>query len=206
MNGNIMQNVPKTVGNLIIINVLLYIITLLVGEDTMYKALALFPFGAYLFKPYQLITHIFMHGGIFHLLFNMYSLYLFGSVLERVWGSKKFLLYFMVTGVGAALCHQGVLYLLGVTANIPTIGASGAVYGLLLAYGMLFPNMRLSLIFPPVTLTAKWFVIIFGAIELLLGISGTASNIAHFAHLGGMLFGLILILIWKKKNNVYTQF
>ena len=165
---------------------------------------------------------MFMHGGFTHILFNMYTLFIFGSVLERVWGSQKFLFYYFVTGIGAALLHLGVmaLQLNGYMAELnagnllaraeiqeilltPTVGASGAIYGLLLAYGMLFPNNIMQLIFPPVALKAKWFVLIFGALELLLGLSGRGGDIAHFAHLGGMIFGLILILYWKKNNRMY---
>ena len=163
-----------------------------------------------------------MHGGFTHILFNMYTLFIFGSVLERVWGSQKFLFYYFVTGIGAALLHLGVmaLQLNGYIADLnagdvfaraeiqsilttPTVGASGAIYGLLLAYGMLFPNNIMQLIFPPVALKAKWFVIIFGALELLLGLSGRGGDIAHFAHLGGMIFGFFLILYWKKNNRMY---
>lgn len=216
-----LNNTPPIVKNLIIINVLLLIATYLTG-DFLYQYLSLFYFESPFFKPYQLITHMFMHGGIWHLFFNMYTLWIFGSVLENVWGSKKFFIYYMVTGIGAALFHSLVIYFQvnaleadlangiisarnSITAimQTPTVGASGAIYGLLLAYGMLFPNNELRLIFPPIALKAKWFVLIFGAIELTLGLTNSGSNIAHFAHLGGMIFGLILILIWKKKNRLY---
>lgn len=195
--------------------------TLAIG-DYMYEKLALFPLQSPYFRPYQLLTHMFMHGNFIHILFNMYTLFMFGCVLENVWGGKKFLLYYMVTGLGAAALHLGVLHLeassymaaaeagnygaqimVARILNTPTVGASGAIYGLLLAYGMLFPNNVMGLVFPPVTLKAKYFVIIFGALELLLGISGRDSSIAHFAHLGGMLFGLILLLYWKKNNRMY---
>ena len=144
----------------------------------------------------------------------MYSLVLFGTVLENVWGSRKFLLFYFVTGLGAALCHNLVMQLQIMTTSngalamqllhVPTVGASGAIYGLLLGFGMLFPNAEFRLLFFPfVPVKAKWLVIIFGVIELLTGLNG-GDNIAHFAHLGGMLFGLILILIWKKKNKMYN--
>ncbi len=198
---------PPVVKNLLLINVLMYIITMITG-NFMYGNFALFYFDSPLFKPYQLVTHMFMHGGFTHILFNMYTLYIFGCVLERVWGSQKFLFYYFVTGIGAALLHMGVMWLQlqGYIADLnagdmfasteieallttPTVGASGAIYGLLLAYGMLFPDNIMQLIFPPVALKAKWFVIIFGALELLLGLSGRGGNVAHFAHLGGMIFG-----------------
>ena len=203
------------IKNLVIINTIMLIATWIIG-DTMYEKLALFAFESPFFKPYQLITHMFMHGDFWHLFFNMYTLMIFGTVLERIWGSKKFLLFYFVTGIGAALCHSLVLYLqydafveagkiAAATAVLrtPTVGASGAIYGVLLGYGMLFPDNRLQLIFPPVAMKAKWFVIIFGAIELITGLTGMGGNIAHFAHLGGMLFGLIMILIWKKQNRLY---
>lgn len=212
---------PPVVKNLLLLNVVMYLITILTG-NFMYENFALFYFKSPFFKPFQLVTHMFMHGGFTHILFNMYTLFIFGSVLERVWGGQKFLLYYFVTGIGAALLHLGVMYLqlqgyiaevnagnIYAQANIqallttPTVGASGAIYGLLLAYGMLFPNNIMQLIFPPIALKAKWFVLIFGALELLLGLSGRGGNVAHFAHLGGMIFGFFLILYWKKNNRMY---
>lgn len=212
---------PPVVKNLLLINVITYVITMITG-NFMYENFALFYFKSPFFKPFQLVTHMFMHGGFTHIFFNMYTLFIFGGVLERVWGSQKFLLYYFVTGIGAALLHLGVMYLqlqgyiadvnagdFMARANIqallstPTVGASGAIYGLLLAYGMLFPNNVMQLIFPPVALKAKWFVLIFGALELLLGLSGRGGNVAHFAHLGGMIFGFFLILYWKKNNRMY---
>ena len=151
----------------------------------------------------------------------MYTLFIFGSVLENVWGGQKFLFYYLVTGLGAALLHNLTIYieisslanaaeagnmLAGAKINqllgTPTVGASGAIYGLLLAYAMLFPNNVMQLIFPPIALKAKWFVLIFGVIELLSGLSGAGSNIAHFAHLGGMLWGLALLYWWRKRGNL----
>ena len=219
--GSFWSNIPPVIKNLVIINALMMVVTLLTG-DFMFEKFALFYFESPSFQPYQFVTHMFMHGGIWHLLFNMYALVMFGMALESVWGSKKFLIYYLATGLGAALFHTLVLHLEAVSfvnayqaGNLaaysklqslilnPTVGASGAVYGVLLAYGMLFPNNVLQLIFPPVALKAKWFVIIFGAIELFLGLSNSGSNIAHFAHLGGMIFGFFLILYWKKKNRMY---
>ncbi len=212
---------PPVVKNLVVINGVMLLITFLTG-DFMYEKFALFYFHSPLFKPYQLVTHMFMHGNFIHLFFNMYSLIIFGIVLEQVWGSQKFFIYYMVTGLGAAVLHSLVLHIefsslkaAAEAGNImaansiemlnitPTVGASGAVYGVLLAYGMLFPNNVLQLIFPPVALKAKWFVLIFGAIEVYLGFSNTQSNVAHFAHLGGMIFGYLLIVYWRKKNRMY---
>lgn len=210
-----MPTVTPVVKNIIIINVIMFVLTLF-EKEFMIKKFALFYFGSPLFQPYQLVTHMFMHGSFTHIFFNMYTFYFFGVALERVWGSKKFLVYYFVTGIGAALLHNGVTYLealhyasvgdqlsLNMLNKIPTVGASGAIYGLLLAYGMLFPNDRIMLLIPPIPLKAKYFVIIFGVLELLLGLSNPGGSIAHFAHLGGMLFGLVLILYWKKNNRMY---
>ncbi len=215
------NRIPPVVKNLIIINVIMFVATLVIG-DFMYEKLSLFYVLSPLFKPYQLLTHMFMHGDIWHILFNMYSLFIFGSVLEHVWGGKKFLLFYLITGIGAALIHNGVLFLQDTSLenalaagdlmarvkltqiySTPTVGASGAIYGLLLAYGMLFPNNIMQLIFPPVALKAKYFVLIFGALEFFLGITNSGGNIAHFAHLGGMIFGYFLIVYWKKNNRMY---
>ena len=219
--NSILANMPPVVKNLIIANVIVYIITMISG-NFMYEHFSLFYFKSPFFKPFQLVTHMFMHGGFAHILFNMYALFIFGSVLERVWGSQKFLFYYFVTGIGAALIHLGVmaLQLRGYIADLnagdllaraqiqeilvtPTVGASGAIFGLLLAYGMLFPNNIMQLIFPPIALKAKWFVVAYGVIELMLGMSGRGGDVAHFAHLGGMIFGFFLILYWKKNNRMY---
>lgn len=216
-----MRNIPPIVKNLIIINAVMMVFSL-ISPNFMYSTFSLFYFESEHFRPFQILTHMFMHGDFWHLLFNMYTLWIFGSVLENVWGGKKFLLYFLVTGIGAAILHTFVQYIevsslmgafevgdivagkeISQIFRTPTVGASGAIYGLLLAYGMLFPNNTLQLIFPPVALKAKWFVLIFGAIELFLGMTNSGSNIAHFAHLGGMLFGYFIILYWKKKGRMY---
>ncbi len=198
-----MRMLPPAVKNLLIINIIVFLGTELIG-DPMYQWFALFPIGSPLFRWWQFITHMFMHGNFAHIFFNMWSLFVFGPLLERLWGSKKFLIFYFVCGLGAALCHELVL-MTQPLSNIPTVGASGAIYGLLLGFGMLYPNYVLTLVFPPVSLKAKWFVIIFAAIELVTGVLGTRDGVAHFAHLGGMLFGLILILIWKKKGKMYTE-
>ena len=146
-----------------------------------------------------------MHGGFWHILFNMYTLFLFGMVVERTIGSKKFLVYYFLCGLGAAALHIGVQALTGPSLYVPTLGASGAVYGLLLAYAYLFPDNKLTLLFPPVTLSAKWMVLIFLAIELLTGVTGTADGVAHFAHLGGALMGWLLMVWWRKTGRLFNQ-
>ena len=218
-----LENVPRVTRNLIIINVLMFIGTL-VNEEAMLKAFALFyPTSPY-FHWWQYITHMFMHGGWWHIFFNMYSLFIFGSVLERIIGERKFLIFYFVCGLGAVALHTGVQYLQAQSymAQIaqgskaamdayqalkvtPTVGASGAIYGLLIGYAMLFPDSKLTLIFPPITLSAKWWIIIFAASELVPGVTGVASGIAHFAHLGGMLFGFLLIRYWRKKGTLFPN-
>ena len=218
-----MSNVPVAVKNIIIINVLVMIMTSL-NENFMYEKFALFYPTSPFFHWWQPVTHMFMHGGFFHLFFNMYTLYFFGRVLEERWGAKKFLIFYFVTGLGAALVHTGVEYLqmntwmsqvaegsMAAQAKIhalkmtPTVGASGAIYGVLMGFAMLYPDALMSLVFPPVTMKAKWFVLIFAAIELLTGVTGTGGGIAHFAHLGGLIFGYILIIYWKKTHKLYGR-
>lgn len=191
------------------------------------------------FRPYQLITYMFMHGSFMHLFFNMFALWMFGNTLENYWGSKRFLIYYMVTGLGAALIQFLVTYLrladlyeqvspellemiatqgaellqtnrnfidpaaaqINAMVNSPMVGASGAVFGILLAFGMLFPDTLLYIYFA-IPIKAKWFVILYGALELFSGIANNeGDNVAHFAHLGGMLFGFILIKYWQKSSN-----
>ena len=197
-----MNNIPKAVKHIIIINVLMLVLTYL-NNPLMSKWFALNPIS-FLWKPWQLVTYMFMHGGFGHLFFNMYTLFIFGSVLENVWGTKKFLTFYFVTGIGAALVNIGVQYLTGSFAL--TVGASGAIYGILMGYAMLYPDSRLTLLFPPVSMKAKWFVLIFAGIELLLGISNNpADNVAHFAHLGGLIFAFLLIMFWKKRHRLYGR-
>lgn len=200
--GGFMSNVPKAVKHIILINILMLVLTYL-NNPLMSRWFALNPI-TFLWKPWQLMTYMFMHGGIGHLFFNMYTLFIFGSVLENVWGTKKFLTFYFVTGIGAALVNIGVQYLTGSFAL--TVGASGAIYGILMGYAMLYPDSMLTLIFPPVSMKAKWFVLIFAGIELLLGISNNpADNVAHFAHLGGLIFAFLLIMYWKKKHRLYGR-
>ncbi len=197
-----MNNIPKAVKHIIIINVLMLVLTYL-NNPLMSKWFALNPIS-FIWKPWQLVTYMFMHGGFGHLFFNMYTLFIFGSVLENVWGTKKFLTFYFVTGIGAALVNIGVQYLTGSFAL--TVGASGAIYGILMGYAMLYPDSMLTLILPPVSMKAKWFVLIFAGIELLLGISNNpADNVAHFAHLGGLVFAFLLLMFWKKRRRLYGR-
>ena len=211
---------PPVVKHLLIINAILFLATFTLNRFNIDLSdyLGLHFFLASDFRPYQLITYMFMHANFEHIFFNMFALWMFGNTLENIWGSKRFLLFFMVCGLGAGLCQEAVQYIQYAATDLAqyenvnlggkivpmsdylnvwnTVGASGAVYGLLLAFGMLFPNSRIYLyfLFP---IKAKWFVIGYAVIELFSGLSG-ASNVAHFAHLGGMLFGLLLILYWRK--------
>ena len=259
--------IPLVVKNLLIINILMLFVTFVLSgtfDIQLTRILGLYYFESELFRPYQFITHMFMHGGLAHLFFNMFALWMFGRVLESVWGSQRFLIYYFVTGLGAAVLHTFVNFLeissmvnaanafmntpspdlfaafindhissprrevydfimhwsdepgnqayitqavnmvensLRYRMNIPTVGASGAVFGVLLAFGMLFPNTRLMLLFPPIPIKAKYFVIAYGCIELYLGLTRPGSNIAHFAHLGGMLFGFLLIKYWQRNTR-----
>ncbi len=260
---------PPVVKNLLIINGLCFFANVVIEMRFNYsinEALGLYYPTSSHFKPYQLITHVFMHGSFMHLFFNMFSLWMFGNVLENYWGPKRFFVYYFATALGAAalligvngievhslqnaidayasnpnidsfvqlmdmdkgLAHNNYVvdfinqwqtqpnnpqYIQGSTEiadallqrklNVPTVGASGAVFGLLLAFGMLFPNTELFLMFIPIPVKAKYFVIFYGAIELYQGIANNPTdNVAHFAHLGGMLFGFILIKIWNKTNR-----
>jgi membrane associated rhomboid family serine protease len=264
----VFNQIPPVVKNLIIINVLLLLATYVLKnmDINLEDYLGLHYPASEKFRLHQVFTHMFMHGGLTHLFFNMFALWMFGRVLESVWGPKRFLFYYLVTGIGAAALHTFVNYLsissmqqaieaytntpapelldsfvkkhlanaspqvidfinswynspsdssfaaegqnlmkriLELNMDIPTVGASGAVFGILLAFGMLFPNTQLMLLFPPIPIKAKYFVIGYGAIELYLGITQPGSNIAHFAHLGGMLFGFFLIKYWNKNAKTF---
>ena len=270
MNGRmrIFGNMPPVLKNLLIINILMFILSMVLeggfGID-LNRYLGLYYFKSEHFQPYQFVTHMFMHGGLAHIFLNMFMLWMFGRVLEQVWGGKRFLIYYFFTGLGAAALHTLVMHIefsgmmkdaiafnntpsaevfaafvrhyvsrpspeltdfvhgwladpsntsnitgatdvvnriVQLNINIPTVGASGAVYGVLLAFGVLFPNMPLVLIFLPFfPIKAKYMVIGMAVLELVYGLSMPGSNVAHFAHLGGMLFGYILIRFWKNTTN-----
>lgn len=260
------------VKNLLYINVLMLVATYVIGNTfgkDLVESMGLFYPESSHFKIHQIFTHMFMHGGLMHLFFNMFALWMFGRALESAWGSKRFLIYYLLTGLGAAALHTFVNYLeilplrnfvesfaqspnpdllvefarkfvnnpeyisnlqsfasqwtlypddpeyknqavnlvyltYDRLISIPTVGASGAVYGVLLGFGMLFPNTILMLMFPPIPIKAKYMVMIFAGMEIFLGFKQPGSNIAHFAHLGGMLFGFLIIRYWNsKRSNFY---
>ncbi len=192
---------PPVVKNLIIINLLVFMATALlpVGAQIMQIG-SLFWFENPLYHTYQFLTYMFLHGGFYHLFFNMFALWMFGRSLEYELGSKRFLTYYLICGMGAALIQLGTVWLTG-EYYVQLIGASGAVMGLLLAFGVLHPNERIFIFPLPVPIKAKWFVIGYGAIELLAGWSGY-GNVAHFAHVGGMVWGLLLLLWWRKQGTL----
>ena len=217
MMTRLFGNIPEVTRNLFIVNVLMFIATL-INQNFMVGTFAVFYPESPFFRWWQPLTYMFMHGNFWHIFVNMWALLMFGSALERAIGSKKFLIFFFVTGFGALLIHFGIQYLqvqslvkAGASAqqslvNIlrtPTLGASGALYGVQIGYAMLYPDDKWTLLFPPVTLKAKWFVLIFIGIELFTGVTGTLDGIAHFAHLGGALFGFLMILYWKKKGTLW---
>ena len=192
---------PMTM-HLIIINVLVYLATK-VSPQFMYQNFSLFYPTTPWFKVWQPLSYMFMHGGFWHIFFNMYSLYIFGKAVEQIIGRQRFTILYFAAGFAAAAAQLGVQALDPAIQGVPTVGASGCVYGVIVAFAMIFPEARLTLIFPPVTLSAKWMAIIFIGIELFTGVTGTQAGVAHFAHLGGALIGWLLIWWWykRKKNN-----
>ncbi len=216
---------PLVVKNLLIINGIFFLATIAmeyVWRIDLSDYLGLHYIGASDFRPYQFVTYMFMHGSFAHIFFNMFALWMFGNSIENAWGPKRFLIFYFVCGIGAGLTQELVQYIqlhdiianyqyvkIG-ARNIPvdeylnmltTVGASGAVYGILLAFGMMWPNSRIYIYFA-IPVKAKWFVIIYGLIELFSGFS-SADNVAHFAHVGGMVFGLALILYWRYKEGLW---
>ena len=232
------QTIPPVVKNLLIINVLIWLLmALLPAADRFFdRYLALYYFTSPAFQPFQLFTYMFLHGGFAHLFFNMFALLMFGRTIEMTMGSARFLFYYITCGICAALVQMGVfaIYInslegilppdiayraihegfdliqsgynysdlakLNAFVNTPMVGASGAIYGVLLAFGFLFPNLPVYLILVPVPIKAKWLILGYFVLELVYGMSGSADGVAHFAHLGGMIFGFLLLLYWKKKG------
>jgi membrane associated rhomboid family serine protease len=216
---------PEITKNLMIINGIMLLAVVLYPE--LYQTVSLYYFSNEMFKPWQIVTHMFTHAGFLHLFFNMFALFMFGGVLERMLGPQRFLAFYLFTGFGGAFLHvmvnvlqvyllSGEIWLtqemiLGLNISLtekrelysiyqtPMVGASGAVFGILTAFGVLFPNARLMLLFPPIPVKAKVFIPILIVLELVSGIAGQ-GNIAHFAHLGGALFGYLLLKYWRKSN------
>ena len=239
----------SVVWNIIIINVLCLIATTVLRSRSgieLNDTLGLHFVLSEKFRVYQFFTYMFMHAGVEHILFNMFAVYMFGRLFEMFWGGKKFLFYYLVAGLGAAIVQQTVWYIdycsiakhiadmpavmshistegakalaeslnysdeymgrLNILMNIPTVGASGAVFGILLAFGYMFPKEKLYMFFLPIPIPARVFVIVYGLIELFAGVANFSwDNVAHFAHLGGLLFGLVLLLIWKKRGKLFTK-
>jgi len=215
------RNIPTITKNLLLINVIAFLATyVLSNQFNLQEWGKLHFFMAPDFHIYQLITYQFLHADFTHIFFNMFALWMFGCVIERVWGPQKFLIYYLVCGIGAGLCQEVVQYIQYSSMNLAnyetvntgtaiismrdylntwgTIGASGAVYGILLAFGMTFPNERIFIFPIPIPIKAKWFILIYAVIEFVSAMSANGSNVAHMAHLGGMLFGLLLILYWRR--------
>jgi len=202
-----LPNLPRVTKILLIANIAGFALQWLLGDESL-VSLMLWPVGdgiddaaggAPAFLPWQLLSYAFLHGSFMHLAFNMLALVMFGAQLEHTWGDRRFLTYYLVCVVGAGLCQLlvGSMAVSQGQGPYPTIGASGGVFGLLLAYGMLFPNQRVMLLFPPIPMKARTLVILYGVFELSLGLTGWQPGVAHFAHLGGMLFGWLLIRYWR---------
>lgn len=240
------NRIPPVTKNLLIINVLVWLAMMILPgkfDSAVTHSCALHYFSSPDFKPWQMLTYMFMHStmGITHVLFNMFGVVMFGSVLEQVFGSKRYLFFYLTVGIGAALVQEGIYAIwihnlagklpegmtlsmiseeggrlfrqgmnwsdptlgqLNILINTPTVGASGALYGVLLGFAMLFPNMPLYFFFIPVPIKAKWMVLGYGVLELFFGVTGLQAGVAHFAHLGGMLVALLLILYWRKKGEI----
>jgi len=185
---------PPLTQSLIVVNVLVFLFQQVMG-DLLVPWLALWPLGSGLFMPWQLASYAFLHGGLMHLAFNMYGLWLFGSELERVWGARRLIVFYAVSVLVAALVQLGVTAMLG--SDAPTVGASGGLFGLLIGFAMVFPLRTITPLLPPIPMPAPVFVALYGALELTLGVTGSATGIAHFAHLGGLLGGWLVMRYWR---------
>jgi membrane associated rhomboid family serine protease len=219
-SGNSFQKTSPAVLNLIIANVLVFIAQYVFGESNASDLFALHHYKADIFKPHQVITHMFMHGSILHLLFNMYGLFMFGAIIEKIWGAKRFLLFYFACGLGAAIIQlafyayefreidkarlnlEEILIYQKTLSAYATVGASGAIMGVVVAFGYLFPNTEMMIMPIPIPVKAKWLVMVIVAIDLFSGIANRpGDNVAHFAHLGGAITGFILVLYWNKTNK-----
>jgi membrane associated rhomboid family serine protease len=200
----VFQNIPTVTKNLLLINLLAFVATLILEQQGIYLEVlgGLHFFASPYFHFYQFVTYLFLHGSFTHLFFNMFALWMFGCVIERVWGSKKYLFYYLACGIGAGLCQELVQFLTGSISL--TIGASGAVYAILLAFGLTFPDERMFIFPLPIPIKAKWFVMGYVAIELFSAVNMPGDGVAHMAHLGGMLFGFLIIRYWQR--HPYKQF
>ena len=205
-----MYRITEVVKQLLILNGIMYVLTHMLMPQWA-PALAMYYPASDFFRPWQIVSHMFMHGNFQHLFFNMFALYMFGSALESALGPKKFLTLYLLSGFGALALYLFVWYL-EVSGLTPAqydyflsqpyrmVGASGAVFGLLAGYGMLFPESQIMLLIPPIPIKAKYFVVIYAALELYFGISSTNPGVAHFAHVGGAIFGALVILYWRKSG------
>ena len=191
-----MPPMPPITQALLLLNVAVFCLDLFLGS-WFTRLFALWPLNGG-FLPWQVVSYAFLHGSVMHLFFNMLGLWMFGAELERLWGPKRFLQFFFASVLTAALTQLLVAALSG--ANYPTVGASGGLFGLLLAFGMMFPNRIIMPLFPPIPMKAKVFVALFGGLELLFGVTGTMEGVAHFAHLGGMLGGFLMIRYWQGRS------
>lgn len=191
-------HLPPVTRNLLIANIAVFLLQMLFGRYLLFHG-ALWPLGSGLFQPWQIITSAFMHGGFTHILFNMFALYMFGGPIERLFGARHFTVYYFTCAIVASLLQLAVLYVFPPAQPFPTIGASGAIFGLLLAFGMMYPQEKVMLIFLPIPMPAWLFVTGYAAVELVSGVTGWMPGIAHFAHLGGMLGGYVLIEYWRGK-------
>ena|SRR5688572_13160393 len=221
------DTLPPIVKNLIFINALFFLATEFlfrdIGEFGLQGVFGLWPINNENFRPYQIFTHMFTHAGITHIFFNMFSLWMFGRMLENIWGPKKFLLFYLICGIGSAIAHMTVAYFqyqpilealefakaTGQTEYVEhlqsfagyAVGASGAVMGVLVGFAYLFPNTELMLLFPPIPIKAKWLILALVAFDLFGGLGKTSDGIAHWAHLGGAAMGFILVFIWNRTNK-----
>jgi membrane associated rhomboid family serine protease len=201
------SHLPPVTRTLILVNVAVFFAQFVIGNWLVFN-FALWPLslageyglrGVGRFQVWQVITYAFLHGGLLHLMFNMLALFMFGSEIERAWGQRRYLVYYFGCIAGAAVA-QLIVTKLQAGPAYPTLGASGGVFGLLLAFGMLFPRRMILLIFPPIPMPAWLFVTVYGAIELVLGVTGTQAGVAHFAHLGGMAAGFAMIRYWRGRG------
>lgn len=187
---------PPATRTVLLATVGVYLLQIMTG-DMLLRWFALWPPGE-LFQPWQVVTYAFLHGPPLHIFLNMFALYMFGRDLELMWGARRFLVFYFASVLAAALTQLAVMHAAG--AMYPTVGASGGVFGLLLAFALYFPHQRITLLFPPIPMPAWLFVMLYGVLELVLGVTGTHEGVAHFAHLGGMLGGALVIAWWRVRR------